>query len=116
MLSMEGERTHGLLRTIISFWLNFIRRIWAFDLIFSSHGCSNYGVQMDQQDRFFKEQMDKVHKAIEEKERIFEKLLLEERSKARQAFLDSERKQEQGPRYHIFFFPSCRVDGMANNL
>ncbi|CAA7396502.1 unnamed protein product [Spirodela intermedia] len=53
--------------------------------------------EMDQQDRFFKEQMDKVHKTIEEKERIFEKLLQEERSKARQAFLDSETKQEQGP-------------------
>ena len=39
-------------------------------------------MQMDQQDLFYKEQIDKIHRATEEKERIFEKLLQEERSKA----------------------------------
>lgn len=44
---------------------------------------------MDNQERFFKEQMEKVHKATEEKERIYERLLQEERAKAKQCDIDS---------------------------
>uniref|UniRef100_A0A1D1XZ20 Protein SUPPRESSOR OF GENE SILENCING 3 n=1 Tax=Anthurium amnicola TaxID=1678845 RepID=A0A1D1XZ20_9ARAE len=51
--------------------------------------------EMDQQEHFFKKQMDKVHKATEEKERIFEKLLQEERAKARQAYIDTGTKEDQ---------------------
>ncbi|XP_078434465.1 XS domain-containing protein / XS zinc finger domain-containing protein-like protein [Wolffia australiana] len=49
--------------------------------------------EMDQQDRFFKEQMDKIHKAIEDKDKIFEKLLQDERTRAKQGL-----QKEQGPR------------------
>nr|CAD1842120.1 unnamed protein product [Ananas comosus var. bracteatus] len=45
--------------------------------------------EMDNQERFFKEQMEKVHKATEEKERIYERLLQEERAKAKQCDIDS---------------------------
>lgn len=44
---------------------------------------------MDNQEHFFKEQMEKVHKATEEKERIYERLLQEERAKAKQSDIDS---------------------------
>ncbi|WOL14274.1 hypothetical protein Cni_G23054 [Canna indica] len=38
--------------------------------------------EMDYQENFFKEQMDKIHKATEEKERRFEEMLQQERAKA----------------------------------
>lgn len=38
---------------------------------------------MDNQERFLKEQMDKIHKMTKEKERNFEQQLQEERAKAK---------------------------------
>ncbi|MQL89004.1 hypothetical protein Taro_021572 [Colocasia esculenta] len=54
--------------------------------------------EMDQQEHFFKEQMEKVHRVTEEKERVFEKLLQEERAKVRQAYMGTGSKGEQGVR------------------
>ncbi|XP_008795270.1 protein SUPPRESSOR OF GENE SILENCING 3 homolog [Phoenix dactylifera] len=52
-------------------------------------------VEMDYLEQFFKEQMDKVHNAIEEKESTFEKLLQEERTKAKQSVVDSGTSEDR---------------------
>lgn len=44
--------------------------------------------EMDFQDRFFKEQMNKIHTATEEKEGMYEKLLQQARAKAKQSDVD----------------------------
>ncbi|CAL9135303.1 unnamed protein product [Musa textilis] len=51
--------------------------------------------EMDYQEKFFKEQMDKIHKATEEKERTFEKLLQEERAKAKHSDVNCGTNEEQ---------------------
>ncbi|RRT35983.1 hypothetical protein BHE74_00022179 [Ensete ventricosum] len=50
---------------------------------------------MDYQEKFFKEQMDKIHKATEEKEKTFEKLLQEERAKAKHSDVNCGTNEEQ---------------------
>ncbi|XP_008786464.2 protein SUPPRESSOR OF GENE SILENCING 3 homolog [Phoenix dactylifera] len=54
--------------------------------------------EMDYQEQFFKEQMDKVHKATEDKERMFEKLLQQERAKAKQSDVDGGTHEDRRTR------------------
>ncbi|XP_073013393.1 protein SUPPRESSOR OF GENE SILENCING 3 homolog [Typha latifolia] len=69
--------------------------------------------EMDFQEQFFKEQMDKVYKATEEKERIFEKLLQEERVKARQSDVDSGTSEDRKHRKEeIAKFIDSQVKGV----
>ncbi|XP_042374481.1 protein SUPPRESSOR OF GENE SILENCING 3 homolog [Zingiber officinale] len=51
--------------------------------------------EMDYQEHFFKEQMDKIHSATEEKERLFEKLQQEECAKAKHSDLNSGTTEEK---------------------
>lgn len=46
-------------------------------------------MQMKYQEEFFHSQIEDIHEATEEKEKLFEKLLQEERSKARRFDVDS---------------------------
>lgn len=50
---------------------------------------SEYEEEMKSQEKFFHDQIENIHKATEEKESKFEKLLQEERAKARQCDVDS---------------------------
>lgn len=49
---------------------------------------------MKYQEEFFHSQIEDIHKATEEKEKLFEKLLQEERSKARRFDVDSGTTEE----------------------
>ncbi|XP_042441293.1 protein SUPPRESSOR OF GENE SILENCING 3 homolog [Zingiber officinale] len=51
--------------------------------------------EMDYQEHFFKEQMDKIHKVTEEKEQLFEKSQQEERAKAKHSDLNSGTTEEK---------------------
>nr|CAD1842145.1 unnamed protein product [Ananas comosus var. bracteatus] len=69
--------------------------------------------EMDNQERFFKEQMEKVHKATEEKERIYERLLQEERAKAKQSDIDSGTTEDRKlRREEIARFIDSQVKGV----
>ncbi|KAL6641746.1 hypothetical protein ACP70R_019927 [Stipagrostis hirtigluma subsp. patula] len=48
-----------------------------------------YEQEMKAQEDFFHDQIENIHKATEDKEKMFEKLLLEERAKARRCDVDS---------------------------
>ncbi|EMS59902.1 hypothetical protein TRIUR3_00587 [Triticum urartu] len=50
---------------------------------------SEYEEEMKSQEKFFLDQIENIHKALEDKEREFERLLQEERAKARQCDVDS---------------------------
>ncbi|XP_058090002.1 protein SUPPRESSOR OF GENE SILENCING 3 homolog [Magnolia sinica] len=51
--------------------------------------------EMDNMERFFKEKMDVIHESLEEKERVFEKLLQEDRERAKLSNTDSGSKEER---------------------
>lgn len=57
-----------------------------------------YTSQMKYQEEFFHDQIEKIHKATEEKEIKFEKLLQEERAKARQSDVDSGSTEDRRQR------------------
>ncbi|KAM3205987.1 hypothetical protein ACQJBY_061589 [Aegilops geniculata] len=50
---------------------------------------SEYEEEMKSQEKFFHDQIENIHKALEDKEREFERLLQEERAKARRCDVDS---------------------------
>lgn len=66
--------------------------------------------QMDYQENFFKEQMDKIHRATEEKEQLFEKLQQEEHGKAKLSDLNSGTPEEKRLRYYFFWKISASVN------
>jgi hypothetical protein len=61
-------------------------------------------LQMKYQEEFFHNQIEKIHKATEDKEKMFEKLLQEERSKARRFDMDSGTTEDRMLRYKTIWF------------
>ncbi|KAG8051258.1 hypothetical protein GUJ93_ZPchr0009g1195 [Zizania palustris] len=69
-----------------------------------------YEKEMKFQEKFFHDQIERIHKATEEKESRFEKLLQEERSKARQSDVDSGSSEDRKLRKEqIERFIDCQV-------
>jgi hypothetical protein len=61
-------------------------------------------LQMKYQEDFFHNQIEHIHKATEDKEKMFEKLLQEERSKARRFDVDSGTIEDRMLRYKTIWF------------
>ncbi|GJN13566.1 hypothetical protein PR202_gb00284 [Eleusine coracana subsp. coracana] len=75
---------------------------------------AEYEEEMKYQEEFFHNQIDDIHKAMEDKVKMFEKLLQEERSKARRFDVDSGTTEDQMLRKeHVQKFIDCQVKDVA---
>ncbi|ONM33683.1 Protein SUPPRESSOR OF GENE SILENCING 3 [Zea mays] len=74
-----------------------------------------YEEEMKHQEEFFHSQIEGIHKATEDKEKRFEKLLQEERSKARRFDVDSGTTEEDRKlrKEHVQKFIDCQVKNVA---
>ncbi|CAD6268066.1 unnamed protein product [Miscanthus lutarioriparius] len=73
-----------------------------------------YEQEMKYQEEFFHSQIEDIHKATEDKEKLFEKLLQEERSKARRFDVDSGTTKDCKLRKdHVQKFIDCQVKDVA---
>ncbi|KAM3196951.1 hypothetical protein ACQJBY_072563 [Aegilops geniculata] len=71
---------------------------------------SEYEEEMKSQEKFFHDQIENIHKALEDKEREFERLLQEERAKARQCDVDSGTSENRRLRKEqVQRFIDCQV-------
>ncbi|TVU51337.1 hypothetical protein EJB05_02756 [Eragrostis curvula] len=75
---------------------------------------AEYEQEMKYQEEFFHNQIENIHKATEDKEKMFEKLLQEERSKARRFDVDSGTTEDHKLRKEqVQKFIDCQVKDVA---